>query len=453
MGRPPRQPWWRWLLSWLLPAAPPPHWRWWLPAEGRCWLALTLILVTLGLVKGLNLLLLFGYLMLVVVALNAIAVRWQLPPLKVRRHVEEPVFAGSACPVQVDIASARGAIRGVRIEDTGPNHDPATWFLSRLGRGEVTLRASTVFHRRGRSQGGELAVVRGYPFGLVLRRVVLQTTDGVIVLPRLGWVHPGRLRQLLRHASPQDDCVRRHRPQRHPSAQAEFHGLRPWRAGDSPRSIHWRTSARCGELMVREFEDEPSDNLILIFDPALPSGVTMTARFEEAVSLAATICWAWCRQKGERLILAVAAPEASVLDDVPGPSHARQVLQALALVEPGPAVDGPALAHRLAGFADVPAACIVLGAGPSPLVAAISAALRREVVALHPGGPEVDEFYEAPGERRGQIASVAALDQPRPTENGSVPAGSRLSHQAGAQDARMAGAVVDGAGQLEARKA
>src|SRR5204863_4021232 len=135
-------------------------------------------------------------------------------------------------------------------------------------------------------------------------------SEEIIVLPRLGRLHRGRLRRFLARSSLTVSRSLQH-PRRHPSAQAEFHGLRAFRSGDSPRWIHWRTSARCGELMVREFEDVPSDNLILVVDPSLPekrgrdtlhSGVPSPffALLEDAISLAATICWAWCRQTGDR---------------------------------------------------------------------------------------------------------------------------------------------------------
>ena len=67
------------------------------------------------------------------------------------------------------------------------------------------------------------------------------------------------------------------------------HGLRQFRAGDSPRWIHWRTTARRGELMIREFEDMPNDHLVLIVDP----GERDHPVLERLLSLAATICWDW----------------------------------------------------------------------------------------------------------------------------------------------------------------
>ena len=40
--------------------------------------------------------------------------------------------------------------------------------------------------------------------------------------------------------------------------------------GDSPRWIHWRTSARAGELMVKEFEQQNEQDLAILIDPWLP---------------------------------------------------------------------------------------------------------------------------------------------------------------------------------------
>src|SRR5439155_887264 len=136
----------------------------------------------------------------------------------------------------------------------------------------------------------------------------------------------------------------RTQPRRHPAAQSDFHGLRAFRSGDSPHWIHWRTTARLGELMVREFEETPNDSLVLILDAWLPElgdksqgseirgqeSETRSQRLsqhspltthdspfhqvlEDAVSLAATICWAWCRPGGDQFVLAVADKNPIVL--------------------------------------------------------------------------------------------------------------------------------------------
>jgi uncharacterized protein (DUF58 family) len=205
------------------------------------------------------------------------------------------------------------------------------------------------------------------------------------------------LRRLLRTASPEGDAARRRRPQRHPSAQAEFHGLRAWRPGDSPRFIHWRTSARRGEWMVREYEDVPSDNLLLVFDPTPAAGPQASDAFEQAVSLAATICWEWCRHSGDRLIVAVADARGEVLDGVAGSTHGRRVLERLALVEARRGCDPGALQGRLAAYADVAAAAVVVGTGASGLVGPLARVLRRPVTFLDATSADIRDFYDSPG--------------------------------------------------------
>src|SRR6202042_142813 len=93
-----------------------------------------------------------------------------------------------------------------------------------------------------------------YPFGLVQRTAIIGAEDEeLIVLPRLGQVHRGKLRRFLTHTAPLDGGFS-NQQRAQPLTLNEFHSLRPFRRGDSPRWIHWRTSARRGELMVREFE-------------------------------------------------------------------------------------------------------------------------------------------------------------------------------------------------------
>ena len=53
-------------------------------------------------------------------------------------------------------------------------------------------------------------------------------------------------------------------------APADFYGIRSYRPGDSPRWIHWRTTARVGQPMVREFEEPPQQHLTVILEAWLP---------------------------------------------------------------------------------------------------------------------------------------------------------------------------------------
>ncbi len=208
------------------------------------------------------------------------------------------------------------------------------------------------------------------------------------MLPQTGRLHRGLFRRRLWSATADPDR-RRRQPRRHPAAQDQFHGLRPFRAGDNPRAVHWRTSARRGEWMVREFEDLPGDNLLLVFDPTLLSddGLESFSRerlddFEAAVSLAGTVAAEWRGDRGGRLIAVVAGENPEVLDGPAGPVHARRVLERLAVVEPTASASaaGP---RRLAGPGGggiaVRTAVVVVGARQSRLADALHQALQRPV--------------------------------------------------------------------------
>lgn len=72
---------------------------------------------------------------------------------------------------------------------------------------------------------------------------------------------------------------------------AEFSGLREYRRGDNPRHVHWPTTARLNELMVKEFEPLASAclHLVLDLDVAANLGAGRHATFEYALRIAGSI--------------------------------------------------------------------------------------------------------------------------------------------------------------------
>jgi uncharacterized protein (DUF58 family) len=141
--------------------------------------------------------------------------------------------------------------------------------------------------------------------------------------------------------------------------------------------------------------------LLLIVDPTLPSesdycGVPLREQFEEAVSLAATICWEWCRRRGDRLLLATAGPEPVVLEGLTGPVHARRVLECLAELQcrTGPAC--PVVIGRLQECS-LPAAVVVLIAlGESQLTDGLRRGLARRINVLDATRTDGFDFYSPP---------------------------------------------------------
>jgi uncharacterized protein (DUF58 family) len=350
--------------------------------------------VVLGIAKAINLLILVACLMWAVLGLNVYLVfRRRLGRLRGWRRVAGPVFAQAPFGVDVEVTNPRRKVQvGLRLDDAGTHH-ALGWFVARLGKGETArFRGEVTVPRRGRYALGPFVAVSGYPFGLARRRTVLAPAEELLVLPRLGRLHHGRVRRFLAPARAAS-ARQRHHPRRHPTAQADFHGLRPFRSGDSPHWIHWRTSARCGELMVREFEDLPSDDLIVVLD------LEPVKDAEAAISLCATICWEWCRHKGHRFVLGVASAEPVVLDGTAGPEHALRMLEYLAVLDAAAEATGhgsSSLPERLALALLPPAPVLLISAAGGALEGTLARRLNRPIVRLDVTALSGLDFYEPP---------------------------------------------------------
>lgn len=388
---------------------------------GRNTLLVALALLLIGLLRRVNLLLLLGDVLAVSVLLNLLAAGRSLRGLQVRRRLDEWLFARTPLSVQLHVSNpSRRARLGLRIEGgewrrvgdgasasnasgSSPLAALETCVVDWLpGRESFSWRCQVILPQRGRYIWGAMQGSSGYPFGLVERRNVLMEEETVLVLPSLGWLHRGRFLRHLRNLSAQvRNAQHRHKPRLHPAAQAEFHGLRSYRSSDSPRLIHWRTSARRGELMVREFEDEPSDNLLVVLDPTLPAesdycGVPLREQFEEMISLTASICWEWCRCHGDRLVLVTATPEPVVLDGLTGPVHARRILECLADLECSTGPVNAALIQHLQARPLVSVPIVVVSLGRSALADPLRRTLGRRVHCLDATRTDRFDFYKPP---------------------------------------------------------
>ena len=75
------------------------------------------------------------------------------------------------------------------------------------------------------------------------------------------------------------------------SAGFDFHSVRQHEQGESLRRVHWPTSARRGQLMVKELQDTSNDGVVVILDcdPRCTTGVPPDASFDTAVRAAGSL--------------------------------------------------------------------------------------------------------------------------------------------------------------------
>ncbi len=135
--------------------------------------------------------------------------------------------------------------------------------------------------RRAVIEIGPPSAVRTDPLGLLRREAVTQTAVQLFVHPKiipLDSLSPGLQRDLEGQAT-RDLSM----------SDLAFHTLRDYVAGDDRRHVHWRSSAKAGKLLVRQFQDTRRGQLTVIVDGATGSYRTHE-EFELAMSVAGSIC-------------------------------------------------------------------------------------------------------------------------------------------------------------------
>ena len=308
------------------------------PREGLYYLALMAALLVGSFLGGENLLMLVVALMIGAWLLNANASGLLLWKTDVRRVAPGRVMVGEVVSVELVVSNRKRFLPALLLlgSDQIENDEElleARALFSRVPPGEdrsgyYRLRPG----RRGRYQLGPVELSTRFPLGLIEQGVVLHCPGEIRVYPRLGRVVPGWYCTHLEAASVTSQTRRRRGV-----ADVEFQRLREFRDGDRPGAVHWRTSARRGELMVREFDEQQQQDLDIVLDLWQPPSPTADDRdrVELAISVAATLCVETLQESAGSVVLAVAGRTVSRLGPLIGARSLDVVLDLLATVQPG----------------------------------------------------------------------------------------------------------------------
>jgi len=190
---------------------------------------------------------------------------------------------------------------------------------------QVEVRLELIPQRRGLLRFQALHLARSDPLGLFrafARRPLPQTT---LILPRRYPLPAVRFPGTLKY---QEGGVAL---ASNVGQSDEFVALRDYRHGDPLRHIHWRTWAKAGKPVVKEFEDEFFVRHALVLDTFTKH--PQSEVFEEAVSVAAS--FACSIQTQESLLdLLFVGPQSYCFTAGRGLAHTEQMLQILASVQP-----------------------------------------------------------------------------------------------------------------------
>jgi uncharacterized protein (DUF58 family) len=134
--------------------------------------------------------------------------------------------------------------------------------------------------KRGIVSVGPVRTVRADPIGLVRRELLWTETVELMVHPRTIGV-PSTSTGLIRdlEGTPTRDLT---------SSDVAFHALREYQPGDERRYIHWKSTAKTGTFMVRQFEQTRRSHLVVALTLAT-GDYASEEEFELAVSVAGSL--------------------------------------------------------------------------------------------------------------------------------------------------------------------
>ena len=303
-------------------------------------MVLTFIIVG-AVLRQINLLILLAGLMLGPLLLNWRIVAATLRRMSVRRKFPDHATAGSPFLIEVVATNDRPRLGSwaIAVQDniTLVNATPQVHrtkvevlipHVGPLDSSRTNYRC--VLKRRGLYRFGSLRISTRFPLGLLRGSLTSQQETEFIVWPRIG-----RLTQRWTRVVESGTFGDRHSMHRQGFVEnGEYYGVREWRPGDSRRWIHWRTSAKLGDLAVREFEQQRNRDLAIFLDLWQPNEPTPEDlnHVEVAVGFVATIVAESCRQGGKNLSVALAGDVKRIRSGSSSNMLMRELLDDVALI-------------------------------------------------------------------------------------------------------------------------
>jgi uncharacterized protein (DUF58 family) len=235
------------------------------------------------------------------------------------------VHVGTASRVELSVRNLRSTRTPVlRLRDPVSGTRGADLLVPPLSTSERTVTAYRLpTDRRGLVRVGPLSVVVGDPFGLVQLSTVGAPEAQLTVLPHVDEIAP----MPYTHAHDPQAGVRQLNALGRTGE--EFYALRPYVVGDDLRRIHWPSSARTDEILVRQNELPWQGRTTVLLD--VRSAAHQGDSIELAVSAAASVITATARRQD---LVRLVTTGGSDSDFAPGTEHVNALMEHLAVLLP-----------------------------------------------------------------------------------------------------------------------
>ncbi len=232
---------------------------------------------------GEDLLLALAVFLIAAVLGGMIYVRLAGPRLVLRREVNpSQLHDGERALVDLTLQSRRKVFR-VTVEDRVHGLGAAQFVADRVADGDLMAGRYEVLCRpRGVYRIGPAKVTIGDPLGFTEAVSTFGSVDRIVVYPRvetLSGVPTGR---------GQDQTINTARASFWHTGGEDFYTLREYHQGDDLRKVHWPSSAKFDELMIKQLEMPWQSRAFIVLDPRVEPHFSAES-FEQAVRGAASV--------------------------------------------------------------------------------------------------------------------------------------------------------------------
>lgn len=221
---------------------------------------------------------------------------------------------------------------------------------------------------------GPTTLRTGDPFGLYTVTLslpdssTLTVTPPIVPLPQIQVAPGGRAGEGRSRAHPFERTV-------------TSSGVRPYTPGDTLSWIHWPTTARQNSFFVHLFNSTPAGDwwIFLDLDQTAQVGTGYNSTAEHGIVLAASLADRGL-QAGHAVALVTHGENLVWLPPQPGDAQRRQILRALALVNPGTCSLGTLLAHTRPRLGHIASLIIITPNGSGRWLDALPPLMQRGAI-------------------------------------------------------------------------
>jgi len=291
---------------------------------GKWYIALVLVTGAIAINTGNNLLYLVLATLLSLIIISGLMSEFTMKSIEIKRTLPKYIFKGSPFSLSLHIANKKKIIPSLcfRVYELQCKGLPDTHsYVVKVGSGEeFTSKLANTFTERGLIELRGFKITTTFPFGFFLKSKKLPAPQSILVYPAMPAPKEKNIinsRQSKRGLST---------PRR--GSGMELYNIRNYTQHDDARHIHWKSAARTGHLMVKEYEQESSKSLIVSFQNISTDGDS--ALFETKVDETAGMI-NYYLEEGWSVGLETLSGN---IAEARGETHLHKILKFLALIKP-----------------------------------------------------------------------------------------------------------------------